>query len=310
MKSCRCAQCNVSSARHAWGFALLARDGWAVADGSRSQRLAGGSLALPSVHETEQPSLAWLGEIHHAAATPSRALRARGFLRVLLVDDEDMVRRCTGTHAERVRGHRRQAAAHDALAILAADSDFDAVLSDVVMPRMSGPELFARCYHDYPKLAQRFVFASGNPESARGELMRVVQELGASQPPILLSKPCPREGLLLALFAAAAHARAPFRDFLGRRGDATRGHEVLGLSTTVWRSATPRRRRREADALLASVSKNPCYFRALKQRRATKPKPRRTCCMLAESCPSSSRTTSGGSITTLARSARMATRKE
>jgi CheY-like chemotaxis protein len=126
-------------------------------------------------------------------------------LRVLLVDDEDMVRRCiarTLTEFEVVGAK----SGNDALAILAADSDFDAVLSDVVMPRMSGPELFARCYHDYPKLAQRFVFASGNPESARGELMRVVQELGASQPPILLSKPCPREGLLLALFAAAAHA--------------------------------------------------------------------------------------------------------
>jgi len=55
-------------------------------------------------------------------------------------------------------------------------------------------------------LAQRFVFASGNPETARSELLRMVEALGAPQPPILLSKPCSREGLLLALFAAAAHA--------------------------------------------------------------------------------------------------------
>ncbi|MEI9954062.1 MAG: hypothetical protein WDO74_35070 [Pseudomonadota bacterium] len=78
-------------------------------------------------------------------------------------------------------------------------------MSDVVMPRMSGPELFARCYHDYPRLAQRFVFASGNPEGARSELLRVLEELGSPQAPILLAKPCSREGLLLALFAAAAH---------------------------------------------------------------------------------------------------------
>jgi CheY-like chemotaxis protein len=93
----------------------------------------------------------------------------------------------------------------EALAILATDSDFDAVLSDVMMPRMSGPELFARCYRDYPQLAQRFVFTSGNPESARSELSRVVEDLGAPAP-ILLAKPCPRQGLLLALFAAAAHS--------------------------------------------------------------------------------------------------------
>jgi hypothetical protein len=72
------------------------------------------------------------------------------------------------------------------------------------MPRMSGPELFACCYREFPRLAHRFVFASGNPESARVELQRVVEQLGAPQP-ILLAKPCPRAGLLLALFAAAAH---------------------------------------------------------------------------------------------------------
>jgi len=204
MKSCRCAQCNVSSARHAWGFALLARDGWAVADGPDFSGSLEGAWLCPAC--TRRSSLRSPGLARSTTPLPAKPrLRARGFLRVLLVDDEDMVRRCLArTLSEfEVIGAK---SGHDALAILAADSDFDAVLSDVVMPRMSGPELFARCYHDYPKLSQRFVFASGNPESARGELMRVVQELGASQPPILLSKPCPREGLLLALFAAAAHA--------------------------------------------------------------------------------------------------------
>ncbi|MEI9941520.1 MAG: response regulator [Pseudomonadota bacterium] len=135
---------------------------------------------------------------------PRPRKRPRGFLRVLLVDDEDMLRRCTArtlTDFEVVSA----GSGAEALAILARDSDFDAVLSDVMMPRMSGPELFARCYHDYPRLAQRFVFASGNPEGARSELQRVVEDLGAPQP-ILLAKPCPREGLLLALFAASAHA--------------------------------------------------------------------------------------------------------
>lgn len=204
MKSCRCAQCNVSSVRHAWGFALLARDGWAVSDGSDATASTEGiwlcaackrrrKLFSPGLAKSATPPL------------PRPRARSRGFLRVLLVDDEDMIRRCiarTLSDFEIVGAN----SGSEALAILSTDSDFDAVLSDVVMPRMSGSELFARCYHEYPRLAQRFVFASGNPESARGELLRVAQEVGAPQLPILLSKPCSREGLLLALFAAAAHA--------------------------------------------------------------------------------------------------------
>jgi len=203
MKSCRCAQCNVSSARYAWGFALLARDGWAVADSSAG--LAGsldGAWLCPAC--TWRSSLLQPGLAKTATPPPPKPRsRTRGFLRVLLVDDEDMLRRCTVrtlTEFEVVCAN----SGAEALALLEKDSDFDAILSDVMMPRMSGPELFARCYRDYPRLAQRFVFASGNPESARGELARMVEELGAPQP-ILLAKPCPREGLLLALFAAAAH---------------------------------------------------------------------------------------------------------
>jgi len=121
-----------------------------------------------------------------------------------LVDDEDMLRRCTARTLADFEVVCANSGA-EALALLSTDSDFDAVLSDVMMPRMSGAELFARCYRDYPRLAQRFVFTSGNPERARAELQRVVDDLGAPRP-ILLAKPCPREGLLLALFAAAAHA--------------------------------------------------------------------------------------------------------
>jgi len=192
----------VSSARYAWGFALLARDGWAVTDGSDYAGSIDGAWLCPAC--TRRRSLLQPGLAKTATPPAAKArARSRGFLRILLVDDEDMLRRCTArtlTEFEVVCAN----SGDEALAILAKDTDFDAVLSDVMMPRMSGPELFARCYRHYPRLAQRFVFASGNPESARRELQCVVEELGAPQP-ILLAKPCPREGLLLALFAAAAH---------------------------------------------------------------------------------------------------------
>jgi CheY-like chemotaxis protein len=202
MKSCRCAQCNVSSARYAWGFALLARDGWAVSDGSDHAGSLDRAWLCPACTRRRSLLQPGLAKTATAPMTKPRA-RPRGFLRILLVDDEEMLRRCTARTLNDFEVVAVNSGA-EALALLAEDSDFDAVLSDVMMPRMSGPELFARCYRDCPRLAQRFVFASGNPESARTELQRVMDELGAPQP-ILLAKPCPREGLLLALFAAAAH---------------------------------------------------------------------------------------------------------
>lgn len=202
MKSCRCAQCNVSSARYAWGFALLARDGWAVSDSSETAGSLTGAWLCPAC--TKRRNLLQPGLAKTATTVASqRRSRPSGLLRILLVDDEDLLRRCTARTLADFEVVCASSAA-EALAILAEDTDFDAILSDVMMPRMTGPELFARCYREYPNLAQRFVFASGNPESARAELQRVVEDLGAPRP-ILLAKPCPREGLLLALFAAAAH---------------------------------------------------------------------------------------------------------
>jgi len=205
MKSCRCATCNVSSARYAWGFALLARDGWAVSPDSQLTSFQEGAWLCPKCSAGErrdQPSF-----VKPVAAAAPRAGRPRGKLRILLVDDEDMVRRCTARTLADFEVYPVTSAA-EALAVLAKDSDFDVVLSDVMMPRMSGPELYARCHELYPQLAQRFVFASGDPELARVQLQEVVDRLGADSAPTLLSKPGPREGLLLALFAAAAPSSA------------------------------------------------------------------------------------------------------
>ncbi len=210
MKSCRCVQCNVSSARYAWGFALLARDGWSVSDlpdssstNTENADTPGGGWVCPACrarNSAKQPGLAK----PTTPAPSSRRSRPRSALRILLVDDEDMVRRCTARSLSDF-DVVAVASGAEALALLANDCDFDVVLSDVMMPDMSGPQMFVRCCQIYPQLAQRFVFASGNPESARTELLKAVSAVGSELAPILLAKPSPREALLLAVYAAAAH---------------------------------------------------------------------------------------------------------
>ncbi len=205
MKSCRCANCNVSSARYTWGFALLARDGWqrSAPQGVAADEEEGAWLCRACIGSADtQPDTS-----SSVKPQPRSRARPRGILRVLLVDDEEMVRRCTARQLAELEVVCA-ASALEALDLLARDSDFDAVLSDVMMPRVSGPELYARCHESYPLLAQRFVFASGNPEAARIELRCVAQRLGEDFIPILLPKPSTREALLLALFAAAATTSA------------------------------------------------------------------------------------------------------
>lgn len=203
MKSRRCEQCNVSSVRFAWGFALLARDGWAVAGADSTGSPDTWLCPACSRRAREaQPGLA--KSASSSQSPPSKRSRPRNCLRVLLVDDEDMVRRCTARSLADFEIVSASSGA-EALEILRKDQDYDAVLSDVMMPRMTGPQLFERCHELYPALAQRFVFASGNPESARAELLAAVERVGADQAPILLAKPSTRESLMLALFAAAAH---------------------------------------------------------------------------------------------------------
>lgn len=204
MKSCRCTQCNVASARYSWGFVLMARDGWGVSEEEAPATSSDGAWLCPACSARSTQVTPGVAKASTAAVPVSRRSRPRGVLRVLLVDDEDMVRRCTARALSEFEVVSVSSAA-EALELLAKDSDFDVVLSDVMMPGMTGPELYGRVAQSQPALAKRFVFASGNPEAARTELMLVVSKTRASHAPILLSKPCPRAALLLALYAASAH---------------------------------------------------------------------------------------------------------
>ncbi len=61
--------------------------------------------------------------------------------------------------------------AEEALDLLSRDSDFDAVLSDIRLPEMQGPEFVETLQRDHPELAERTVLMSGffnkNPSNRR-----------------------------------------------------------------------------------------------------------------------------------------------
>jgi signal transduction histidine kinase/ActR/RegA family two-component response regulator len=82
-------------------------------------------------------------------------------LRVLLLDDDELIlrsmQRSLAPHFE----CQAVARARAALQVLDADHEFDVVVSDVVMPEMNGLEFFSALEHTHPDLAMRTVFISG-----------------------------------------------------------------------------------------------------------------------------------------------------
>jgi len=201
MKSSRCSKCNVSSVR-------------SIARPAQPERDTGAATAVEAAVRFDTDwfcacCLAPSNEVKPLLAktvTPEHGARKRlrtGRLRVLLVDDEDIVRRCTARILSGFEIVSARSGA-EALAILSEDADFDVVLSDVMMPGMTGPELFEHCCESHPRLAQRFVFASGDPENARHLLRAAVKRAAAERTPVLLTKPSTGETLMQAIFAAAA----------------------------------------------------------------------------------------------------------
>ena len=86
--------------------------------------------------------------------TPRRA-------RILVIDDEpvmgSVLRRIFGrTHDVTFCEHGRAA-----LAMLDGGADFDVVLCDVVMPDLSGPQLYEAVGQRHPGILERFVFITG-----------------------------------------------------------------------------------------------------------------------------------------------------
>ncbi|WP_374649511.1 response regulator [Rhizorhabdus sp.] len=102
---------------------------------------------------------------HHGVAAQRSAMdltvAARpdtGALDILLVEDDPRVQASTRAGlAELGHAVRACSSGEEALAILAERQSFDLVLTDVMMPGMTGPELIATISRDYPGISVLFV---------------------------------------------------------------------------------------------------------------------------------------------------------
>jgi two-component system cell cycle sensor histidine kinase/response regulator CckA len=91
-----------------------------------------------------------------------------GRRRILVVDDEQLVARAVAHELERERLEVLVAeSGREALEILERDRDFDLVLCDLMMPEMSGPDLYEAARRLDSGLIRRFAFMSGGAFTER-----------------------------------------------------------------------------------------------------------------------------------------------
>jgi two-component system NtrC family sensor kinase len=136
-----------------------------------------------------------------ARATPSTPALPK--LRILVVDDDAVNRQAMRLLLER-EGHEVVAVENglEAIERLGPASDrFDAVVTDLQMPRLGGRALYEQLQEQRPQLAERFVFVTG--DRARDETRRFLEECG--QPSVM--KPYDFNDLVAAIGQVAGTTR-------------------------------------------------------------------------------------------------------
>jgi CheY-like chemotaxis protein len=92
--------------------------------------------------------------------------------RILLVDDQLAIARGLARALQHEVDAVIAGSGEEALELLKEGAHFDLVLSDVMMPGMSGRELFERARAFDPTLGRRFVFLSGGMDDQEEERVR------------------------------------------------------------------------------------------------------------------------------------------
>ena len=121
--------------------------------------------------------------------------------RVLVVDDEPLVRSAIARILKRDHDVYGASDGAEALEIIARDEDFDLVICDLTMPVMDGIEFFQRLQRSGSELAERTVFATGGPYSGRAK------DFVRANRALVLDKPFSRDQLRGLVRAVGAQRR-------------------------------------------------------------------------------------------------------
>ena len=97
-------------------------------------------------------------------------------MRMLFIDDEA---RLAETLAIALAPHEvvSVTSGTEALALLASDRSFSLVLCDLMIPDLSGPEIYQKVRKRDPELASRFIFVSGGAFTERARTMLAETEV-------------------------------------------------------------------------------------------------------------------------------------
>ena len=99
-------------------------------------------------------------EAPREAVSPPPVSLPTGLHRILLIDDEPQV---LAVLSRLLRGHALVTASSgaEALEVLEKQTHFDVILCDVMMPGLTGVEVYEAIEQRWPQLSPRFAFMSG-----------------------------------------------------------------------------------------------------------------------------------------------------
>ncbi len=109
---------------------------------------------------------AWHGE---RGVAPAGACGHAGRMRLLLVDDDPLVLRAMRRQLEREHDVLAATSGQECLALLRHGEKFDAILCDLMMPVITGMQLYDAMAEEFPRDAERMVFVTGGAFTERAQ---------------------------------------------------------------------------------------------------------------------------------------------